>query len=472
MTELYASEIYRDSLTRFNFVTEKEIYELTALFEQSSDLDFTKISFEGLKSEIVNTLDELKNFYEENQVLFYTNEKRGFKYFIVEQSDYEDSVEIPSDYIETAYQQYLDRAVNQAEIRFAHIMIDKNNYDDSGAAFDAIKVIESKLDAGDDFSSLANQFSEDLITKENGGDLEYFEKDIYPVEFDNAIEQMELNDYSDIIELPDTYHILKITEYTEQDPLPEDQIKDNLKKELIETESFALMNDDFGNLEDMLLDNSSIEEIANEISKELLSSDLYSIESYDFEINEPAIKENLFSNEITLDQPIAIESGDMIIFMAYDRLEEPYLKTFQDVAEDTADYLSESKAIEKISLLQEEILENSETDDSKSFVDTYGYVSQESYVDVKRYSSLLPREVLREIFDSSSGSTLNLSANNGDRYIIKLNSFTKPSEEDIQEIINEYTAFGEDSFATKMQQIINEDIFQKADENLNDLLQF
>ena len=472
MTELYASEIYRDSLTRFNFVTEKEIYELTALFEQSSDLDFTKISFEGLKSEIVNTLDELKNFYEENQVLFYTNEKRGFKYFIVEQSDYEDSVEIPSDYIETAYQQYLDRAVNQAEIRFAHIMIDKNNYDDSGAAFDAIKVIETKLDAGDDFSSLANQFSEDLITKDNGGDLEYFEKDIYPVEFDNAIEQMELNDYSDIIELPDTYHILKITEYTEQDPLPEDQIKDNLKKELIETESFALMNDDFSNLEDMLLDNSSIEEIANEISKELLSSDLYSIESYDFEINEPAIKENLFSNEITLDQPIAIESGDMIIFMAYDRLEEPYLKTFQDVAEDAADYLSESKAIEKISLLQEEILENSETDDSKSFVDTYGYVSQESYVDVKRYSSLLPREVLREIFDSSSGSTLNLSANNGDRYIINLNSFTKPSEEDIQEIINEYTAFGEDSFATKMQQIINEDIFQKADENLNDLLQF
>ena len=80
--------------------------------------------------------------------------------------------------------------------------------------------------------------------------------------------------------------------------------------------------------------------------------------------------------------------------MAYDRLEEPTLKTFQDVAEDTADYLSESKAIEKISLLQEEILENSETDDRKSFMNTYSYVSQESYVDVKRYSSLLPRRLV------------------------------------------------------------------------------
>ena len=42
----------------------------------------------------------------------------------------------------------------------------------------------------------------------------------------------------------------------------------------------------------------------------------------------------------------------------------------------------------------------------------------------------------------------------------------------MQEIINEYSSFGENSLASKMQQIINEDIFQKADENLSDLLQF
>jgi len=31
----------------------------------------------------------------------------------------------------------LDRAAHQAEIRFAHNMIEKNNYDDVCAAFDA-----------------------------------------------------------------------------------------------------------------------------------------------------------------------------------------------------------------------------------------------------------------------------------------------------------------------------------------------
>jgi len=48
MTELFASEIYRDSLTRFNFVTESEIFDLTALLEQTTDITFTKINFDDL----------------------------------------------------------------------------------------------------------------------------------------------------------------------------------------------------------------------------------------------------------------------------------------------------------------------------------------------------------------------------------------------------------------------------------------
>ena len=148
----------------------------------------------------------------------------------------------------------------------AHIIkLDKNNYDESQQAFSVIKSVEDKLTDGQDFAVLASEYSEDLITKDIGGDLDYFEKDIFPIQFDEAIETLSLNEYSDIIELEDTYHILKITEYNTQEPLPESQIKDELLNELIETESFALMNDDFSEFEGMLLDNSSIEDIAIEL---------------------------------------------------------------------------------------------------------------------------------------------------------------------------------------------------------------
>ena len=472
MTELFASEIYRDSLTRFNFVTESEIFDLTALLEQTTDITFTKINFDDLKNNIVNTLDELLNYYEENQVLFYTDEKRGFKYFLLNQEDYRDSVQIPENYLEAAYSQYLERYENTSEIRFAHIMIDKNNYDDSQQAFSVIKSVADKLTDGQDFALLASEYSEDLITKDIGGDLDYFEKDIFPIQFDEAIETLSLNEYSNIIELEDTYHILKITEYNTQEPLPESQIKDELLNELIETESFALMNDDFSEFENMMLDNISIEDIAIEASKKATSSNIYSEDDYDFEIIDSFIKDYLFASDTQVNETVAFELGNQVIFMSLDRIEEPFLLNFDQVADDVADLLSESKAIEKISLLQKEYTSNDDTNDKESFVETYSYITTESYVDVKRYSSLLPREVLQKIFNETSGTTLNIDANNGDKYVVSINSFSKPTEEEIQEIIAEYSAFGAERFSSKMQQIINNDVFQSAKVNLNDLIQF
>ena len=472
MAELYASEIYRNSLSQINFVTPEETRNLAILFEQTADIDFIKVSFNELENQIENTLQELIDYYESNQVSFYTNEKRGFKYFLLEQTDYKDAVNVPENYIDLAYKDYVEKFENSAEIRFAHIMIDKNNYSDTSAAFDVIKLVESKLNDGEEFNLLASQFSEDLVTKDQGGDLEYFEKDIFPIEFEEAIESMGLNDVSEIVELEDTYHILKVTEYIEQKPLPEEEIKENLLNDLIETESFALMNDDFSMLDDMLVDESSIEEIANSISKELISSDLYSELDYNFDISNPMIKEYIFANETSLNQPMAIEIGDKVIFISLDRIEEPALKEFDTVVESVGDMLSEAKAIEKIYLLQEELISIKDTDEKNSFINSYSYISEESFVDVKRYSSLLPNEILRKIFNEKEGSVLNLEANNRDQYLVNILRFNQLSENDIDTLIVEYNDFSIERSASKMQQIINEDVFQSARVNLNDLIQF
>ena len=472
MAELYASEIYRNSLSQINFVTPEETRNLAILFEQTADIDFIKVSFNDLENQIENTLQELIDYYESNQINFYTNEKRGFKYFLLEQTDYKDAVNVPENYIDLAYKDYVEKFENSAEIRFAHIMIDKNNYSDTSAAFDVIKLVESKLNNGEEFNLLASQFSEDLVTKDQGGDLEYFEKDIFPIEFEEAIESMGLNDVSEIVELEDTYHILKVTEYVEQKPLPEEEIKENLLNDLIETESFALMNDDFSMLDDMLVDENSIEEIANSISKELISSDLYTELDYDFDINNPMIKEYIFANETSLNQPMAIEIGDKVIFISLDRIEEPNLKEFDTVVESVGDMLSEAKAIEKIYLLQEELISIKDTDEKNSFINSYSYISEESFVDVKRYSSLLPNEILRKIFNEKEGSVLNLEANNRDQYLVNILRFNQLSENDIDTLIVEYNDFSIERSASKMQQIINEDVFQSARVNLNDLIQF
>ena len=469
ITDMYASEVFRNSLVTTNFVTQKEIYKLVSLLEQTSDIKFTKISFDGLKNEIINTDEELTDYYNNNNINFYSEEKRNFSYLILDQSNYESKVNVPDDYIKNAYEEYLIRYEESAQTRIAHIMIEKNNYESRDLAFAAINNVNKMLLAGEDFAKLASQYSEDIVTKEEGGDLDYFQQDIFPIEFENAIENLALNDTSNIIELDDTFHILKITEINIQESPPEDQVKEQLKNELIQTESFALMQDDFNDLEDMIFNNASLAEIATDLSTNIEISDYYSVNDFNFSIDNPQIKDYLFSLDSMINEIHTIELGDIILLMSINTIVSPKLKPYDDVKDEVNNFLTESKAIEKIALMDVELNSIENESDKIDFINSYKYLSNDDFVEVKRYSSLLPREVLTNIFNEMPGEVISVNANNGDRYTININSFKKPSEEEIKEVLDQYQTFADENISNHITDIINEDIFQQAKVKLDNL---
>ena len=470
MTSLLASELYRSSLSGISFATKNEIFDLASLLEKTSDINFIKISYEGLKDQIVNTSKELMDFYDNNQILFFSEEEREFKYIVLDQSDYKGSVIIPDGYLDNSYQDYLSRFDNSAQIRISHIMIDKNNYESSDLAFKKINEVNTLLADGSNFEEVASQYSEDIVTKDIGGDLDYFESDIFPEEFAKGIENLELNQLSNIIELEDTFHILKVTEFNIQEPISEEIIKSDAKNELIETESLALMNDDFNALEDMILNNNSIEEVADSLSKDISEGGSVTKSNFNFYISDAKIPEYIFSADSSINQPYAIEFEDKVIVLAITSITDPSLEPFEQVAEDVADLLSESKAIEKLALMDEELSSIESEDDQNAFIGAYSYISEDTFVDVKRYSSLLPQEILVKIFNSMSGDTFNMNANNGDLYIVKINNFNQLTEDEINSVIEEYNTFGQERLASKMSEIINDDVFESARVNLNNLI--
>ena len=470
ITDLYASEVYRNSLVTSNFVTQNEVYEIAGLLEQTSEIEFTKISFEGLKNEIVNTNEELTDYYNNNQIQFYSEEQRNFSYILLDPVDYESKVKVPDGYIQTAYDAYLLNNEASAQIRISHIMIEKNKHNSRDSAYAIISEVENLISEGEDFSKLAMEYSDDVVTKENGGDLEYFEQDVFPIEFEDAIIDLDLNETSKIVELEDTFHILKITEINSQEPLPEDQIKNDLANELIQTESFALMQDDFSELEDMIYNNTSISEIAVNLSKKKNTSEYYSINNFDFFIDDPQIKDYLFSLDSGVGEIHTIEIANTILIMSIDEIIESTLISYENIKDEVEMLLIESKATNKIELMDIELNSIEDKSDKNTFIDTYSFISSDEFIDVKRYSSLLPREVLSNIFNESPGKVISVNANNGDKYMINILNFKKPSEEDIVEIIEQYEAFAEESISTRISNIVNEDVFDKAKIKLQNVL--
>ena len=186
------------------FTTKKEVEELAYLLEQTVDLDFLKIDTQKLKEQIDNPNEEILEFYNNNQIMFFSEELRSFKYLILRAEDYENLVEVPENYVEDAYNNYLMKIDGSKDIRFAHIMIDKVNYESDANAFDAMSKVVNKINTGENFEDLAKKYSDDVVTKDIGGDLEYFDADVFPEQFALAIKDLGLDEISDVIELDDT----------------------------------------------------------------------------------------------------------------------------------------------------------------------------------------------------------------------------------------------------------------------------
>jgi peptidyl-prolyl cis-trans isomerase D len=471
-TDMLSAELYRSSLISNNFVTDQEIFELAALLEQTVDIDFVKVDFDQLKRQIVNSEEELINYYDNNQIMFYSDEKRSVDYFYFTPDDYRELVTIPDNYVEETYANYLLKSEAANEVRFSHIMIDKTNYDSIDEAFNLITELSLKLANGEEFSELAATFSDDIVTKDNGGDLEYFDADVFPPEFADAIGGLEVNGISEIVELEDTFHILKVTEINKTEVMSLDAMKKDIIENLIETESIALMNDDFDMLDEMVASNDPIEVIAGSLTKNLstaegITNNALIAMNFDFEIDDVRVKDFIFSPDTNIGSTVVINTDEAIIVMSLKDIVEPALLEYESVKEKVAENLLLTKASEKQALLSVEIEEAKTEESLDTFISAYDFVSQESFVDVKRYSSLLPREVVSKIFNSSVGDSISISASNGDIYLVDILNYKKPESEVIAELVNQYEGFSEERTINNISSIINDDLFDNARVNFN-----
>ena len=466
MTDIMASGIFRNSLASSGFVTDFEVKELAEILEQTADIDFIKVDFNLLKEQIENSEEEITDFYNNNEILFFSEEERAVKYFILESEEYNSLVEVPNNYVEDAYEEYTQQANNRNEIRFSHIMIEKNNYSSDEDAFNVINEVMLKLNSGDSFSNLAKEFSEDIVSKDNNGDLEYFDAEIFPEEFAVALKNMNLNDVSEIVELDETFHILKITEFNEFDLMTLEQMRDSIVQELIQSESSALMNDDYEIIDEMIFSGSSLVSISTSLSKELLEKKQLTQSNFDFILTEQNIKDFIFSPDSDLNKPNIFSVEDSIIVIQIEDITEPKLLAIDKVQNEIVEYLSLQKTNDKMNLLMSELAIAKEEGSIENFLNAYDFLSKESFVAIKRYSSLLPREVISKVFEVLPGSSVSIDSSNGDKYFVDLININKPSQELIEESYDQYKTFTEDRVSKNLTDIVSDEIFNSAKVNL------
>lgn len=115
------------------------------------------------------------------------------------------------------------KAHYKPEIKASQILVSDEN---------EAKEIKKKLDTGASFEELAKQESQDLLSKEKGGDLGYFNSGRMAPEFEATAYKLKVGQISNPVKSPNGYHIIKLTD--KKDLKPYDEVKDSIRKNLEE----------------------------------------------------------------------------------------------------------------------------------------------------------------------------------------------------------------------------------------------
>lgn len=345
-------------------------------------------------------------------------------------------------------------------------MIDKNNYSNESEAFEIIKKVENEIINGTDFESLVSKYTEDIVTKDTGGDLDYFSADIFPEEFASALESVQLNETSAIVEIETSFHILKVTEVLEQEIKSYDQMKETLSSELIAAESLALMNDDLVLLDDMSTGNITIDQASLDLDKKIQSYENFSLSDFQFELNDPRIDEFIFSTN-NINKLGIIDFEDKILVLTTTQITESKLMDYDQVEDKARDLLALSIAENEIINITNKLSELKIEEKEFAYIEENDFITNDSYVNVKRYASLMPAEILEEVFKNTDGASVYLDSNNKDKYIIDIKKFNDATYEEIESAIENYRTFSSERYFDSIASIIDEDLFKNAVVNIN-----
>ena len=421
------------------FPIESDIETLASMLETSRDIDFIKLDKNILVSQQEAGLEEGQDFYNNNPFLFLSKEQRDFSYIILTQDAYKNEVQVPDNYIDEAYAEYLIDVEGQVQNRISHLMIEKSNYDTSALAFATINRIFESLQSQEIlFEDAVSKFSEDLASKDTGGDLGLSSGDAFPEEFENAILSMTLNSISPIIELTDSLHILKLTEVIKPQIKTKAEMSEELLSELIEAEALALMQDDFLELESLVLEGVALNVLANAIDAPVKVTGLKDIESLELEGFVDISASELFDSSLLPNNIEIFEGNESYAFVMMTQAVQPSVRPFVDVAD---------LAIQEVRNEKANLIMNNFANEAQSILNgekalpTENAFSLESFKGVKRFSSLLPPEIINSVFESPLGTLVSNEAFNGDRYWAKSSNESTPTIEELGEAIEQYQGF-------------------------------
>ncbi len=248
-------------------VTPADYRRYLNLIAEQRLVSFAAFDVAAVAEEVEIIEEEVTAFYTDNDTMYLTPESADVEIIEVRRDALAQSIEISEEALAQYYEDEKSRYLQDEQRQARHILI--LTEDDADAAEAQANDLVARLRAGESFEELAQEFSADGGTANNGGDLGVLTRSQLPDELGAAIFAMSEGDIEGPVAGEFGFHIVRLDQILERGPLPLDQVRGDLLSELRDREAESVFRDLERQVSDALFDAPDMQAISDAVGIEV-----------------------------------------------------------------------------------------------------------------------------------------------------------------------------------------------------------
>lgn len=335
------------------FVTPEEMQLLASITQQKRTFSTVQIAKpEAPKTAVTEA--EIEQYYQNNAAQFVEPEQLKVNYIELDLASLAEAVDVNEEEVRSIYEQEISTFKADPRYSVAHILIEEGD-----AAAEEIKAIESKLAEGADFATLAKEYSDDLGSKETGGNLGVMIDEAYPQEFVDAAKKLEVGDVSSSVKTEAGYHFIKLLDKTNVEPPSFEERKSAIEKQLAQDVAQETYIQKVAVLDEKTFGADSLSYAAEELGLEVKVSDWFSRAGGSGVMQNQQLVNEAFGDEVLSqghNSKVIEVGGDKAYVIRLNEHKPEQTKPLADVRDEIEKQLTEQRIAEESARQAQEVL--------------------------------------------------------------------------------------------------------------------
>ncbi|MCK5717165.1 MAG: SurA N-terminal domain-containing protein [Thiomargarita sp.] len=423
------AEQIREGVLRSTLLTDHEKY--ARLENQERFISILIIPATRFKEAVTITDAAIEKQYKEHSKQYMTPEKVSIVYVELSQDDVVSTEKVDEEILQKRYKERKTSFTTPVQWKGRHILIEINEDVAEEAATTKAQEILTKIQNGDSFETLAQEFSDDIGSKKLGGDLGWFGPGQMVKPFEAAVQILKVGEISELVQSQFGFHIIKLEAIKPEVIRPFEEVRAELEKdmqtEVVESEfygqveQFATLAYEHSDTLEVLTETLNLKSKSTELFSRLGSQEKGSILSH-----QKVIK-TAFSHEILMEgynsEPIKIGEQHLVVLRLKDH-ESAQLKPLDQVKDNIIATLTQEKTKADAEIFGQRLMDEiKESGDPNIVIQAYDDLYWSTAQWVTRTDTQHNPTIVSDAFKMGTPSTnkalyQTISLNNGDYALI------------------------------------------------------